>query len=245
MDYMVNMMREHVPQDTRIHYVITKGGEAPNVVPAFAEVYYYARHKDRDVLLSVWKRIENAAEGAAKGTGTKVDWEILGGVFNLLPNVTLAEVMHTNLKTVGGITYTPEETAFAEKISETLGEQKVPITNAALVKDFRDASGSATSGGSTDVGDVSWAVPTVGLQTATWVPGSSAHSWQSTAASGMSIGQKGMIVAAKTLALTALDLFKTPVLIEKARAEWTQKRGANFKYEALLGDRKPALDYRK
>ncbi len=113
------------------------------------------------------------------------------------------------------------------------------------VKDFRDASESATSGGSTDVGDVSWAVPTVGLSTATWVPGSSAHSWQSTAASGMSIGQKGMIVAAKTLALTALDLYKTPALIEKARAEWMQKRGADFKYEALLGDRKPALDYRK
>lgn len=245
MDYMVNLMREHIPQDTRIHYVITKGGDAPNVVPAFAEVYYYARHKDRDILQSVWKRIENAAEGAAKGTGTKVEWEILGGVFNLLPNVTLAEVMHQNLKTVGGVTYTPEETAFAQKISETFGEQKVPVANAALVKDFRDGSESATSGGSTDVGDVSWTVPTVGLQTATWVPGSSAHSWQSTAASGMSIGQKGMIVAAKTLALTALDLYKSPALIEKARAEWLQKRGANFKYEALLGDRKPALDYRK
>jgi aminobenzoyl-glutamate utilization protein B len=246
MDYMVNLMREHIPSDTRIHYVITKGGEAPNVVPAFAEVYYYARHKDRDILQSVWKRIENAAEGAAKGTGTKVDWEVLGGVYNLLPNVTLAEVMHKNLQTVGGVTYTPEETAFAEKISQTFGEgQKVPITNAALVKDFRDASESATSGGSTDVGDVSWTVPTVGLQTATWVPGSSAHSWQSTAASGMTIGQKGMIVAAKTLALTALDLYKTPALIEKARTEWQQKRGADFKYEALLGDRKPALDYRK
>ncbi|NID09725.1 amidohydrolase [Fibrivirga algicola] len=246
MDYMVNMMREHVPQDTRIHYVITKGGEAPNVVPAFAEVYYYARHKDRDILQSVWKRIENAAEGAAKGTGTKVEWEVLGGVFNLLPNVTLAEVMHKNLTTVGGITYTPEETAFAQKIQTTFADdQKVPITNATLIKDFRDASESATSGGSTDVGDVSWTVPTVGLQTATWVPGSSAHSWQSTAASGMSIGQKGMLVAAKTLALTALDLFTTPTLIEKARAEWLQKRGADFKYEALLGDRKPALDYRK
>ncbi|MBO0952116.1 amidohydrolase [Fibrella forsythiae] len=246
MDYMVNMMREHVPQDTRIHYVITKGGEAPNVVPAFAEVYYYARHKDRDILQSVWKRIENAAEGAAKGTGTKVEWEVLGGVFNLLPNVTLAEVMHNNLKTVGGITYTPEETAFAEKIRSTFpDDQRVPVTNAALIKDFRDASESATSGGSTDVGDVSWTVPTVGLQTATWVPGSSAHSWQSTAASGMSIGQKGMLVAAKTLALTALDLYTTPTLIEKARAEWIQKRGADFKYEALLGDRKPALDYRK
>ena len=246
MDYMVNMMREHIPSDTRIHYVITKGGDAPNVVPAFAEVYYYARNKDRSVVQSVWKRIENAAEGAAKGTGTKVDWEVLGGVYEILPNVTLAEVMHNNLKTVGGLTYTPEETAFANKISETFGEgQKVPVTNAALVKDFRDASESATSGGSTDVGDVSWTVPTVGLQTATWVPGSSAHSWQSTAASGMSIGQKGMIVAAKTLALTALDLYKTPALIEKAHAEWLQKRGADFKYEALLGDRKPALDYRK
>ena len=246
MDYMVNMMREHVPQDTRIHYVITKGGDAPNVVPAFAEVYYYARHKDRDILQSVWKRIESAAEGAAKGTGTQVTWEVLGGVYNLLPNVTLAEVMHQNLKTVGGINYTPEETAFAQKISETFGDgQKVPITNAAEVKDFRDASESATSGGSTDVGDVSWAVPTVGLQTATWVPGSSAHSWQSTAASGMSIGQKGMLVAAKTLALTALDLFKSNALIEKATAEWQQKRGADFKYEALLGNRKPALDYRK
>ncbi len=245
MDYMVNMMREHVPQDTRIHYVITKGGDAPNVVPANAEVYYYARHKDRAVVQSVWKRIENAAEGAAKGTGTQVTWEVLGGVYDILPNVTLAEVMHQNLTTVGGVKYTPDETAFAQKISETFGEQKVPITNAALVKDFRDASASATSGGSTDVGDVSWTVPTVGLQTATWVPGSSAHSWQSTAASGMGIGQKGMIVAAKTLALTALDLYKTPALIEKATAEWMQKRGADFKYEALLGDRKPALDYRK
>ncbi|GAB3959991.1 M20 family metallopeptidase [Spirosoma harenae] len=244
MDFMVNMMREHIPSDTRIHYVITRGGEAPNVVPAYAEVYYYARHKDRDVLQSVWKRIENAAEGAAKGTGTQVTWEVLGGVFNLLPNVTLAEVMHQNLKTVGGVNYTPEETAFARKISETF-DKKVPIEEAATIKDFRDASDNPVSGGSTDVGDVSWTVPTVGLSTATWVPGSSAHSWQSTAASGMSIGQKGMLVAAKTLALTALDLFKTPTLIEKATAEWKQKRGADFKYEALLGDRKPALDYRK
>jgi aminobenzoyl-glutamate utilization protein B len=169
----------------------------------------------------------------------------LGGVYDILPNVTLAEVMHHNLETVGGVNYTPEETAFAKKISETFGDQKVPIENAAKVKNFRDASESATSGGSTDVGDVSWAVPTVGLSTATWVPGSSAHSWQSTAASGMSIGQKGMIVAAKTLAMTALDLYKTPALIEKANTEWVQKRGADFNYEALLGDRKPALDYRK
>jgi aminobenzoyl-glutamate utilization protein B len=245
MNMMVNMMREHIPQDTRIHYVITKGGDAPNVVPAYAEVYYYARHKDREILQSVWKRIENAAQGAAMGTGTKVEWEVLGGVFNLLPNVALAEVMNNNLTMVGGVNYNEEEKKFAEKISETLGEQKQPIENAGKIKDFRNASETATSGGSTDVGDVSWTVPTVGLSTATWVPGSAAHSWQSTAASGMSIGQKGMAVAAKTLACTALDLYRDSTLIEKAKAEWLEKRGANFKYEALLGDRKPALDYRK
>jgi len=246
MNYMINMMREHIPQDTRIHYVITKGGEAPNVVPAYAEVYYYARHKDRAILQSIWKRIENAAQGAALGTGTKVEWEVLGGVYNLLPNVTLATLVHQNMQKVGGVVYNEEEKKFAEKIAETLGEQKQDINNAAKIKNFNDASESATSGGSTDVGDVSWVVPTVGLGTATWVPGSSAHSWQSTAASGMSIGQKGMIVAAKTLAITALDLMNDQATIDKAKAEWLEKRGgADFKYEALLGDRKPALDYRK
>jgi aminobenzoyl-glutamate utilization protein B len=164
----------------------------------------------------------------------------------MLPNATLAELVHKNLTTVGGIRYSPEETAFAQKISESFpAEQRVPVSRAAEIKDFKNSPDSPTSGGSTDVGDVSWAVPTVGLQTATWVPGNSAHSWQSTAASGMSIGQKGMLVAAKTLALTALDLYNNPATIEKARAEWQQKRGADFKYEALPGNRKPALDYRK
>ena len=241
MNYMVNLMREHIPSDTRIHYVITKGGEAPNVVPAFAEVYYYARHKDRDVLKSIWKRIENAAEGAAKGTGTQVESDVEGGVFNLLPNVTMAEAMYQNLKTVGGVLYTPEEVAFAKKIGETLAN-KAPVESAADVEVFSPASASATGSASTDVGDVSWAVPTVGLAAATWVPGTSPHSWQSTAASGMSIGQKGMLVAAKTLALTALDLYKTPTLIEKARAEWIERRGADFKYESFVGNRKPAVD---
>lgn len=245
MNYMVNMMREHIPQDTRIHYVITKGGDAPNVVPAFAEVYYYARHKDRDIVKGIWSRIEDAARGAAQGTGTKVDWEILGGVFNILPNNTLAEYMHQNLSLVGGVKYSAEDNLFAEKLSQTLGDQKKPIENAAKVSDYKTDNSSATSGGSTDVGDVSWAVPTVGLRAATWVPGTSAHSWQSAATSGMSIGQKGMIVAAKTLACTALDLFKDQTIIEKAKAEWLQKRGVDFKYEALLGNRKPALDYRK
>lgn len=98
-------------------------------------------------------------------------------------------------------------------------------------------------GGSTDVGDVSYAVPTVGIRTATWVPGTSAHSWQAVACGGTDIGIKGMIVAAKTMALTAIDLFSDPAIIVKATEEFKKAKG-NYQYHALLGDRKPALNYR-
>ncbi|WP_221390726.1 amidohydrolase [Dyadobacter sp. NIV53] len=246
MDYMVNMMREHVPQDTKIHYVITRGGEAPNVVPAFAEVYYYARHSNRDVVKGVWERIMEAAKGAAMGTGTKVEVEVTGGAYDLLPIESLSRVLYKNLEAVGGVSYTPEEISFSEKIiaSLTTSEGAKPTyTDAAAVTPF--SANPEALGGSTDVGDVSWAVPTVGFGAATWVPGTPAHSWQAVAAGGTDIGKKGMMVASKTLALTAIDLFKDPALIEKAHADWLKARGANFKYDAMVGDRKPALDYRK
>lgn len=244
MDNMVNMLREHVPSDTRIHYVITNGGKAPNVVPDFAEVYYYARSPRRTDVMDVWSRIEKAAQGAAMGTGTQVDWELTGGTYELLPNETLAKVMHTNLTRVGGMNYTAEEKAFAEKISKSLGFETPKYGDATGIKPLvGERSGS---GGSTDVGDVSWTVPTVGLTTATWVPGTPAHSWQAVAAGGMSIGRKGMVMAAKTLSLTVTDLFENPQLIKDAKVEFEKARGSKeFKYQSMVGDRKPALDYRK
>ncbi|TDE11995.1 amidohydrolase [Dyadobacter psychrotolerans] len=246
MNNMVNMMREHVPQETRIHYVITRGGEAPNVVPAFAEVYYYARHPNREVVRDVWSRMVKAAEGAAMGTGTKVELEVTGGAYDLLPIESLARAMHKNLDVVGGLKYSPEEIAFAEKLIPSLvvpGKMSPLYSMAEKVAPF--STDPESMGGSTDVGDVSWAVPTVGLAAATWVPGTPAHSWQAVAAGGMTIGPKGMMVAAKTLALTAIDLFKDPALIKTAQADWLKARGQNFKYEAMVGNRKPALDYRK
>ena len=242
MDHMANMMREHVPSSTRIHYVITNGGKAPNIVPDFAEVYYYVRSPQRDVVMDVWSRLEKIAEGAAMGTGTRYESELIGGVYEVLPNQNLANVMGANLKSVGGYTLNASELAFAKQLQQTPGMQAVDLaTTNQVFMDRPDPSG----GGSTDVGDVSWVVPTVGLGTATWVPGTSAHSWQAVAAGGMSIGRKGMMVAAKTLATTAMDLFKKPVLIEEARAEWLTKRGgAEFQYKSLLGNRKPALNYR-
>jgi aminobenzoyl-glutamate utilization protein B len=239
MNYMVNLMREHIPQTSRIHYVITKGGEAPNVVPDFAEVYYYVRHPDAEVLKSLWERVSRAAEAAAMGTGTSVEIEVMHGNHSLLPNEQLSRVMHRNLNRVGGVEYNQAEFAFAEKISESLGVGNfIGMEREVLAFELKPGMGS------TDVGDVSWTVPTVGLRTATWVPGTAAHSWQAIAAGGTSIGAKGMVVAAKTMALTIRDLFLDPDLIASGKREFDERRGDNFRYEALLGDREPPLDYR-
>ena len=242
MNAMVNMMREHIPEKARIHYVITSGGKAPNVVPDFAEVYYYARHNRRDVVKDIFDRIVKAAEGAALGTGTTMDYELINGVHELLPNLTLQKRMHDNLSKVGGMTYSEEELTFANSIAKSLGYDEVSTEIAATVQPYRT---EAKAYGSTDVGDVSFAVPTVGMGAATWVPGTPAHSWQAVAAGGTSIGHKGMIIAAKTLAMTTVDLLKEPSLVAGAIAEFQERRGADFEYIPLVGDRKPALDYRK
>ncbi|RNC88564.1 MAG: amidohydrolase [Allomuricauda sp.] len=242
MNMMVNMMREHIPQEARIHYVITDGGKAPNVVPDFAEVYYYARHNRRDVVRDIFNRIVKAGEGAALGTGTSMDYELVNGVHELLPNLTLQKLVHGNLTAIGGMEYDQEEKAFADKIAITLGQTEVDVAMAKEVMPYRE---QARAYGSTDVGDVSFVVPTVGFSTATWVPGTPAHSWQAVAAGGTSIGTKGMMIAAKTLTATAIDLYENPELIKNAKLEFEERRGADFVYKPLLGDRPPALDYRK
>ena len=240
MDNMVNMMREHVPQETRIHYVITSGGKAPNVIPDFAEVYYYVRHPKRKDVVEIFDRVVKAAEGAALGTGTKFSYDIIGGTHDLLINKTLAETMQANLDKVGGVTYTEEEIAFAKKIQPTM-VAPVDMATAAQVKPLTYINEG--NSGSTDVGDVSYALPTVGLRAATWVPGTAAHSWQAVASGGTEIGTKGMLVASKTMALTAIDLMSSPALLAKAMEEFTKSKG-DYKYKALLGDIKPALNYR-
>lgn len=242
LNYMVNMMREHIPEKSRVHYVITRGGEAPNVVPAFAEVYYYIRHPEMDIVKDIFNRVTKAAEGAALGTGTTLDYEVIHGVYNLLPNQILSTNLFENLKTVGGVTYDKTEEDFALKIFPSLNRKDVNISDAALVKPYADQSDEAF--GSTDVGDISWLVPTAGISSATWVPGTAAHSWQAVAAGGMSIGHKGMMVAAKTMALTIMDCLVNPEMLKNAKLELLKRRGDSFKYEALLGDRNPPLDYR-
>ncbi|MCB0665406.1 MAG: amidohydrolase [Saprospiraceae bacterium] len=242
MNYMVNLMREHVDTKSRIHYVITRGGEAPNVVPEFAEVFYYCRHPNPEQVKENFNWIVEAANGAAKGTQTRMEYEVIHGLYNLLPNEVLGRMMHTNLLKVGGVYYNEKELAFAEKLSESFGDILFNLESAKAVKPFRIQEEG--TGGSTDVGDVSWVVPTAGMRAATWAPGTPAHSWQAVACGGTSIGIKGMKVAAKTMAMTAADLFSEDVKIKEAWTELNRRRGAQFEYESLVGDRKPPLDYR-
>jgi aminobenzoyl-glutamate utilization protein B len=150
--------------------------------------------------------------------------------------------MQQALQQVGGLTYTESEKTFARTIQKTLGFEAPAIETANIVVPLRQTTDAG--GGSTDVGDVSWNVPTVGLRTATWVPGVPAHSWQAVACGGTEIGTKGMMIAAKVLAYTAADLFANPAVLQKAKSEFEQSRKEGFMYKPLLGDRKPALNYR-
>jgi aminobenzoyl-glutamate utilization protein B len=240
MDYMVNQMREHLPQETRIHYVITSGGLAPNVVPDFAEVYYYVRHPDPRVLEGIWARVVKAAEGAALGTETRVEHEVIHAVYSLLRNETLARVMDRELRAVGGVHYDAQELDFAQKLQTTMPPPVRELGSEAKIQPFQ----LEQRYGSTDVGDVSWVVPTTSVRTATFVPGTPGHSWQAVAAGGMSIGFKGMNVASQALARTAAALYRDPKILQEARREFEALRGPNFKYRALVGERAPPLNYR-
>ncbi|MEC7799623.1 MAG: amidohydrolase [Candidatus Neomarinimicrobiota bacterium] len=241
MNHMVNLLREHIPDGSRIHYVITRGGYAPNVVPDYAEVFYYVRDFNVDILEDIWSRVIKTAEGAALGTGTRLEYEIIHGNRPVLANNVVQKMMYDNLVEIGGVKYNRKEKAFAEKIYKTLRSPSLDLSSAKEVQSYEFTKGK----GSTDVGDVSWMVPTAGLRVATWIPGTSAHTWQAVSAGGMSIGMKGMMNAAKTIAGTAVDIYSNPEIVKSAKKELLERRGPNFNYYSLLGERNPPLDYRK
>ena len=241
MNHMVNLLREHIPDGSRIHYVITRGGYAPNVVPDYAEVFYYVRDFNVDILEDIWSRVIKTAEGAALGTGTRLEYEIIHGNRPVLANNVVQKMMYANLVEIGGVKYNRKEKAFAEKIYKTLRSPSLDLSSAKEVQSYEFTKGK----GSTDVGDVSWMVPTAGLRVATWIPGTSAHTWQAVSAGGMSIGMKGMMNAAKTIAGTAVDIYSNPEVVKSAKKELLERRGPNFNYYSLLGERNPPLDYRK
>jgi aminobenzoyl-glutamate utilization protein B len=243
MNHATELLREHIPTEARLHYIITNGGAAPNIVPDFAEAYYYARHPRMGVLDGIWERVVKCAEAGALATETRLEVRVDSSAYEVLPNDTLTRLLQRNLGYVGGVKYTPEEEEFAARIAATLPESnREPLGSQEKV--FGGDVPSMLASGSTDVGDVSWVLPAVQFSTATWAPGVPAHTWQSTACSGMSIGRKGMMVAAKTMALSALDVFHDPKLVEAAWRDF-QKRKGDQEYRSRIPEgQKPPLNYR-
>ena len=243
----VNFMREHIIEQARIHYVITNGGGAPNVVPDDAEVWYFIRapHRAQVEELTAWVR--KIARGAAMMTETRLEEHEIHGLHNYLPNRTLADVAGVALEGLGPIEFTAEEREFAAQV--VAGYPKATRTGAlsslnlspeavgqSLLSDYFPLNDwGKTLSGSTDVAEVSWMAPTVQVTTACWAPGVPGHSWGITACGGMSIGHKGMLHAAKGMAITAAALHTDPTLLTRAQADYREATGGR-PYRAPLED---------
>ena len=239
----IEFMREHVPSNSRIHYIITKGGAAPNIVPDLAQMDLAARNPSSSVLADIWGRLLKISQGAALMTGTTVEVTDVRGDANIIGNDALAPVAQRNLEEVGGFTLSDSERAFAHDMQKTLGIDTLPSLDAThSVEPLRPVDLNAAAA-STDVGDVSWTVPTIGFNTATFVPGVAPHTWQASASAGMSIGQNGMVVASKALALTAVDLFSNAALVQAARADFDRQLTGKTYHSFIPAGQKPPLHY--
>jgi len=234
--HAVNLLREHVPQETRMHYIVASGGAAANIVPEFAELAIIVRHPDLGELARIWERVKKCAEAGALATETKAEIEITSAYANFKRNPVLRDLLDRSLRAAGGVRYTDEEREFIGKIRATLGARAMPpLERAAEVLPPKTSLSSV----STDVGDVSWVAPVGHFTAATMPPGVPLHTWQSTACAGTEIGRKGMLVAAKTLALASLELFGSPELVRQARAAFEEAmRGQTYR-SLLPEDRKP------
>jgi aminobenzoyl-glutamate utilization protein B len=231
----VNMMREHVKPTVRMHYVIPDGGDVPNVVPDHAKVWIWARDFERKGVQEVLERLRKVAEGAALMAGVTEKVTVQAGDYEMLVNEAGARLLDENLRWLGPIAYTPQEQAFARELQTSAGVEPVGMDAS-----IGPLQGQEKEGGSTDVGDVSWNVPTLHVSVVTAPRGVPWHAWPVVAAGGMSIGHKGMALAAKTLAATMVDLFDDPAALAAVRAEFAAKT-KGFVYQPFIPDGPPPL----
>jgi aminobenzoyl-glutamate utilization protein B len=242
MNVAANFMREHIKEDARVHYVITDGGGAPNVVPAKATVWYYVRADQHKDVEANFRWLQDIAKGAAQMTRTNYTLQVDTDCHEIVPNAPLSELLYENLVKIGPPKFTTEEQEFARRLQAPLVAEfgtEFPLA----IDDQVHAPSRAPSAskGSTDVGDISWRVPTGGLRTACMVSGSPGHSWQNVAAIGSTIGEKGILYAAKVLAAATLDLLEKPELVTAARADFQERmKGKSYFSFIPEGQKAPA-----
>jgi aminobenzoyl-glutamate utilization protein B len=234
----INYLREHIKPSVRIHYHIQDGGQVVNVVPDYSRLWVRVRDIKREGMQEVYERVKKMAEGAAIMANVSYKITLVSGVYEVLVNRTGAALTTNNLELLGPLSYTEEEVAFAKKIQESTGKTQVGLHTKVEPLEATDPN---AGGGSTDVGDVSWVVPTLRLSVATAPIGTPWHSWAVVACGGMSIGHKGMLHASKTLAMTMVDLYEDPKKIEAVKAEYKKSKG-DVVYKGLLPDGPPPLD---
>ena len=233
----INYFREHVEPTVRIHYHIEDAGKVVNVVPDYASIWTRVRDTRREGMVEVWKHMEDIAKGAALMTKTDYKISLISGVHEVLVNRVGAEAMQKNLEYLGAIDYTEEEHTFAKGIQKATGKEEIGIVS--VIEPLEETL-EHPRGGSSDVGDVSWVVPVIRLGATTAPKGTPWHSWAVVACGGMSIGHKGMAYAAKSLSMTAVDLFQQPEFVDKVKAEFKEKKG-DYIYKALIPEGPPPL----
>ena len=235
MNVGANFMREHLKEDARLHYVTTNGGGQPNVVPPEATVWYYIRSDNHEDAVAIYRWLHDVAKGASLMSRTTYSVQVETDCHELFSNQALAEVFQNSLQRQAPPQFTEDELAFARRLQITYESADHPFTIPLEAKVQSLATIGERSKGSTDVGDISWFVPTCGLRTACFPIGAPGHSWQNVASIGSTIGEKGIVYAAEVLSLTALDLLETPKLVAAARAEFQEKMKSR-KYTTLIPD---------
>ena len=233
----VNMLREHVKPSVRMHYVIQHGGQVPNVVPEYAKVWMWVRDSKREGVDVVFNRVNEIAKGAALMSGTEVKVTVQTGDYEILVNLKGAEAMQKNLEILGPIVYTTEEENFARELHKNTEIKKIGFSS--TVNPLKPTAENPP-GGSSDVGDISWIVPEVGLVVTTAPKEVPWHSWAVVACGGMSIGHKGMLYASKAMGLTLVDLFENETLRKEIRVEF-EKRKDGHVYKAYIPDGPPPI----
>ncbi|MEO5591745.1 MAG: amidohydrolase [Chitinophagaceae bacterium] len=233
----INYLREHVHPSVRMHYVFKKAGDVPNVIPAEASVWIWIRDSKRSGVAEVEKRMREIARGAAIMAGVESSVKLTSGDYELLVNETGAKALQGNMELVGPITYTQEETNFANQVMKEYGSEQKGMNG--VIKPL-ETTKPDPDGGSTDVGDVSYIVPEISLLAATAPYQAPWHSWVVVACGGMSIGHKGMLFAAKSLSTTMVDLFENEKLRQDIRKEFDKRKG-NEVWKAMLPEGPPPV----
>ena len=235
----INAFREHVKPSVRMHYHIQDAGQVVNVVPDYSRIWVRVRDITKEGLQPVYDHVRKMAGGAAIMANVEHKVSLISGIHDLLPNRTGGAALQKNLEALGDIQYTQEEIDFALEMQRNNGKPEIGIDG--KIRSLRETLKSP-GGGSTDVGDVSYNVPVVSLNVTTAPKGVPWHSWSVVASSGMSIGHKGMLYAAKALGMTMVDIFKDSRLRDDIKREFDERIG-EYEYDPFLDPGPPPLDY--